>query len=120
MEINNISNTYDMMQNSKAFSIDNKINNGKTIGNDKAREAAQDFEAFFLSQTFETMFNTIETDEMFGGGNAEKIFHSFLIDEYGKTMASNGGIGVADYVMNTILELQEAQTNNDENIKGVE
>ncbi len=79
--------------------------------NDKqAKEAAEDFEAFFLSRTMESMFDTVETDAMFGGGHAEKIYRSMLVNEYGKTMAQSGGIGVADYVMNTILELQEKQS----------
>ncbi|MFV0626936.1 MAG: rod-binding protein [Alphaproteobacteria bacterium] len=82
----------------------------QTKDQEKAKEAAQDFEAFFLGRTMESMFDTISTDSMFGGGNAEKIYRSMLVNEYGKSMAQNGGIGVADYVMNTILEIQEKQS----------
>ena len=47
---------------------------------------------------------------MFGGGNGEKVFRSLLINEYGKAMAKTGTVGVADYVMKSILEMQEVQS----------
>lgn len=79
-----------------------------TQASGKAKEAAQDFEAFFLSRMMETMFEGISTDGMFGGGHAEKIYRSMLINEYGKAMAKTGTVGVADYVMKSILDMQEA------------
>ncbi len=76
---------------------------------DSAKEAAQDFEAFFLSRMCESMFDGVSTDGIFGGGQAEKVYRSLLLNEYGKIMAQNGGIGVADYVMDAIIQMQEAQ-----------
>ena len=76
---------------------------------DSAKEAAQDFEAFFLSRMCESMFEGVSTDGIFGGGHAEKVYRSLLLNEYGKIMAQNGGIGVADYVMDAIIQMQEAQ-----------
>lgn len=73
----------------------------------KAKDAAQDFEAFFLSRMMESMFEGVSTDGMFGGGEAEKIYRSLLLDEYGKEMAKLGTVGVKDYVMDAILKLQE-------------
>ena len=73
----------------------------------KAEDAAQDFEAFFLSRMMESMFEGVSTDGMFGGGEAEKIYRSLLLDEYGKEMAKLGTVGVKDYVMDAILKLQE-------------
>ena len=58
----------------------------------------------------ESMFEGISTNGMFGGGNAEKIYRSFLINEYGKSMAQNGTVGIADYVMKTLLDVQEQQS----------
>jgi len=75
----------------------------------QARKAAQDFEAFFISQTMEAMFAGIETDGPFDGGNAEKMFRSVLMDQYGKDMAKNGGIGIANQVYAEILKTQEVQ-----------
>ena len=77
----------------------------------KAKAAAQDFEAFFLTRMMESMFDGVSTNGMFGGGEAEKMYRSLLLDEYGKEMAKLGGIGVQDQVMRTILEMQEMAEN---------
>ena len=79
----------------------------KTADAAKARAAAENFEAFYLSQTFEQMFQDVEPDSMFGGGQGEKVFRSMLFQEYGKAVAKSGGIGLADAVQREILKLQE-------------
>jgi Rod binding domain-containing protein len=76
----------------------------------KARKAGEDFESFFLSQVVEQMFAGIEPDSMFGGGQGESVFRSFLYQEYGKAIAHGGGLGIADAVQKEILKLQEAQS----------
>ena len=76
---------------------------------DKTKAAAQDFEAVFISQMLTHMFDGIKTDGMFGGGNAEDIFRSMMVDEYGKMMSKNGGIGLSDSVMAEMIEMQSNQ-----------
>lgn len=76
----------------------------------QARKAAQEFEAFFLAQTLESMFAGIKADGEFDGGHAEQIFRSVLAQEYGRDMAKTGGIGIADQVYREILKAQEAKT----------
>jgi peptidoglycan hydrolase FlgJ len=73
----------------------------------KAKAAAEDFEAFFVSHAFEDMFAGIDTDPMFGGGEAEQMFRSFLMQEYGKKVAASGGVGVSSMVQQQLLQLQE-------------
>jgi peptidoglycan hydrolase FlgJ len=73
-----------------------------------AAASAQDFESFFLQQTFETMFQGLGSDDMFGGGEGETIYRSLLLQEYGKVAAQNGGIGIAAAVQREILRQQEA------------
>lgn len=75
----------------------------------QAKETAQDFEAFFMTKTMESMFEGVSTEGMFGGGHAEKIYRSMLLDEYGKAMAKTGNIGISDSIMQSILDMQEAQ-----------
>ena len=75
----------------------------------QARKVAEDFEAFFLSQFIEHMFTGIKTDGPFGGGQGEEIFRSVLTQEYGKVMARNGGVGIADNVYREIIKLQEIE-----------
>jgi Rod binding domain-containing protein len=72
-----------------------------------ALKTAQDFEAFFLSQTFENMFAGIKGDAMFGGGSAETVYRSLLLQEYSKVAARNGGVGIADAVQRELLRAQE-------------
>lgn len=74
----------------------------------KARAAAESFEAFFIGQYLEQMFAGIRTDGIFGGGNAENIYRSLMLQEVGKNIAAGGGIGIADSVQREILQLQEA------------
>ena len=80
---------------------------GATADPSAALKAAQDFESFFLSQSFETMFSGIGTDGLFGGGNGESIYRSLLIQEYSKIAAKSGGMGIADAVQREILRTQE-------------
>jgi peptidoglycan hydrolase FlgJ len=72
-----------------------------------ARKTAEDFAAFFFSQSFETIFGSMSSDSMFGGGSAEGVYKSLLTQEYGKIAARTGGMGIADSVQREILHLQE-------------
>lgn len=73
----------------------------------KARKAAQDFESVFLAQYLGAMFDGISTDPPFGGGQGEAMFRSLMMDEYAKSMAAHGGIGLADSVTRELLQHQE-------------
>ena len=73
----------------------------------QVRQAAEDFEAIFLGQMLAPMFQGLETDGLFGGGSAERVYRSMMIQEYGRAMAANGGIGIADAVQREILRMQE-------------
>ncbi|PHS78756.1 MAG: hypothetical protein COB59_05445 [Rhodospirillaceae bacterium] len=75
----------------------------------KMREKAEDFEAVFLAQMLKPMFEGIKSDDMFGGGNGEDMWKSQLVNEYGKTIAKSGGIGIADAVLGEMLRMQEMQ-----------
>jgi flagellar protein FlgJ len=75
----------------------------------KAREQAQDFEAMFLNQMFSQMFTSMEGEGPFGGGKEVGIWRSFLTDEYAKSFAKKGGIGLADDVYRSLIQQQEAR-----------
>jgi len=72
-------------------------------------EKAQDFEAVFMTQMMQHMFSGIETDELFGGGAGEEIMKTLLFDEYGKSIAQAGGVGISDQIQNELIKLQSAQ-----------
>ena len=79
----------------------------KSVSNEQIDKVAEDFEAVFITQMMEHMFEGIETDGAFGSGNSEEIYRSLLLDEYGKLISRAGGIGVADHVKREMLKLQE-------------
>lgn len=74
-------------------------------------EAAQEFEAMFLTEMLKPMFEGIEPDPMFGGGKGEEMFQGMMLEEYGKVMAARGGIGLADYVKAEMIRIQESAQN---------
>jgi flagellar protein FlgJ len=72
-----------------------------------ARKTAEDFAAFFFSQSLESVFSSMGSDKMFGGGSGEEVYKSLLTQEYGKVLAHSAGAGIADTVQREILRLQE-------------
>src|SRR3569833_664021 len=83
---------------------------GTQASPEKIDETAQDFEAQFISSMMENMFAGIDTDGPMGGGDAEKTYRSFMLDQYGRMIAKSGCIWVADYVKREMLRLQEVQS----------
>jgi peptidoglycan hydrolase FlgJ len=75
----------------------------------KARAAAQDFEAVFLNSMFQHMFTGVDGDGPFGGNGASGVWRSMLTDEYAKSFAKAGGIGIANQVYRTLIAQQEAR-----------
>ena len=74
------------------------------------KKAAQDYEATFVSQMLGQMFEGISTDGPLGGCQGEQMFRSLMLDEYGKKIASQGGIGLSDAVTKELLKHQEMAT----------
>ncbi len=70
----------------------------------------KDFEAVFITQMLQPMFEGLESDGLFSGGQSEKIYRSMLLDQYGKMMAEHSRIGIADAVNKEMLRLQEVQS----------
>ena len=77
--------------------------------NAKAKGAAQDFESMFLNTMFQQMFTGIDGEGPFGGSGAVGIWRSFLTDEYAKSFAKAGGIGIADHVYGSLLAQQHVR-----------
>jgi Rod binding domain-containing protein len=79
-------------------------------GRGDLRAQAQDFEAAFLSTMFQQMYSGLEGDGPMGNSTGVGVWRSFLTDEYSKSFAKKGGIGLADHVHRSLLALQEAKT----------
>jgi len=74
----------------------------------KARAQAEDFEAVFLNSMFSEMMTGTDGDGPFGGSTGIGVWRSFLTEEYAKSFARAGGIGLADDVYRSLLQQQEA------------
>ena len=72
----------------------------------KIDETARDFEAMFMTEMLRPMFEGLKVDETFGGGKGEEIFQGMMLDEYGKNMALQGSLGIADLVREQLIEMQ--------------
>lgn len=79
----------------------------KTTSAAKARAQAQDFEAVFLSAMFQNMFTGIGDEGPLGNATGVGVWRSFLTDAYGKSLAKNGGIGLAGPVYRSLMAQQE-------------
>ena len=89
------------------FASQSAMKPNKTGSVEHARKIAEDFEAVFISQMLKPMFQNIKVEEPFGGGQAEEMFRSMQVDEYGKAIAKAGGIGISDAIFHEILKSQE-------------
>ena len=67
---------------------------------------ARDFEAAFIGQMLNHMFEGVDAPAPFGGGHGEDAFKSFLTEAVAKQMAANGGMGLADDLRRQMLQLQ--------------
>ena len=73
------------------------------------RKVAKDFEAVFLSQMLQPMFQNLGAEAPFGGGHGEDVWRSMQVQEYGKAITEAGGIGIADSVLREMIKMQELQ-----------
>ena len=71
------------------------------------RAAAQEFEAVFLNTMLQNMFTGLESGGTWGSGHGADAWQSLMIDEYARSIADAGGIGLADSVERELLALQE-------------
>jgi peptidoglycan hydrolase FlgJ len=73
----------------------------------KARAKAQDFEAMFLSSMFAQMTSSIKGEGPFGDTPGTGVWRSMLTEEYSKSFAKSGGVGISNEVFRTLI-LQQA------------
>jgi Rod binding domain-containing protein len=76
-------------------------------GVEQARKVGAEFEQMFIAQMLQPIFDAMPSDGLFGGGQGERMFRSFQVDEYAKAVTRSGGIGIADAVARHIISMQE-------------
>ena len=73
----------------------------------KAKASSEDFEAMFLNSMFSQMTSGIKGEGPFGDTPGTGVWRSMLTDEYSKSFAKSGGIGISNDVFRTLI-LQQA------------
>jgi Rod binding domain-containing protein len=73
----------------------------------RAKAMAEEFEAVFLGAMFNEMFAGIQGEGPLGGAGGGGVWRSFLADEYARSFAKAGGIGLGAQVYSTLLAVQE-------------
>ena len=74
----------------------------------KAKASSQDFEAVFLNSMFSQMTSGIKGEGPFGDTVGTGVWRSMLTDEYSKSFAKAGGVGISNEVFRTLI-LQQAK-----------
>jgi peptidoglycan hydrolase FlgJ len=72
----------------------------------KAKSASEQFEATFINSMFQQMFTDVDGEGPFGGSGALKVWRSLLTDQYARSFAKNGGLGIASHVYDQLLKQQ--------------
>lgn len=93
----------------KALSASLAATKGVEAKNAKAMQSAKDFEASFLTIMLEQMWTGVEAEAPFGGGHAEKVYRSMMVNEYAQSLSASGGIGIANHVYEELLRAQEGR-----------
>lgn len=73
----------------------------------RAWNQAQNFEQVFLNTMFSQMFTGIGNDSPLGGKQSE-AWRGMLVDEYAKSVTSQGGVGLANHIYRELIGAQEA------------
>jgi len=76
-------------------------------------KAAKDFEAMAIGELLAPMFNTVDSAHgRFGGGDGEAAWRPMLVQEIGKQIEAQGGLGLAGPVFQALLRKQEGTSHD--------
>jgi peptidoglycan hydrolase FlgJ len=73
----------------------------------RAKATAQDFEAVFLNSMFSQMTSGLNGEGPFGNTPGTGVWRSMLTEQYSKSFAKAGGVGISNDVYRTLI-LQQA------------
>jgi peptidoglycan hydrolase FlgJ len=72
----------------------------------KSKATATDFEAMFLNSMFSQMTSGIKGEGPFGDTPGTGVWRSMLTEEYSKSFAKAGGVGISNDVYRTLIMQQ--------------
>ena len=74
----------------------------------KAQATATDFEAMFLNTMFANMTSGLKGDGPFGSTQGTAVWRSMQIEQYSKSFAQAGGVGISSEVYRSLI-IQQAK-----------
>ena len=77
----------------------------------RAKSTAQDFEAMFLNSMFSQMTSGLKGEGPFGNTTGTGVWRSMLTEQYSRTFARAGGVGIANEVYRTLVLQQAGRAN---------
>lgn len=75
------------------------------------KEKAEDFEAVFLNSMFSQMTSGIKGEGPFGDTTGTGVWRSMMTEQYSKSFAKAGGVGISNDVYRTLI-IQQANRNS--------
>jgi len=72
------------------------------------KKIGDEFESMVVSELLKPMFEGLNSDGLFGGGEGEDAFKSFYVDALAGQVSRSGGLGISAQVQKQLLALQEA------------
>ena len=90
----------------------------KTKDEVQIREAAEQFEAFFVNMLFKEMRKTVQEGGLTEKSDARETFEGMFDEEMSKKITEAGGIGLADMMVKNFINQYEQTAAPDETIQG--
>ncbi len=76
----------------------------------KSKAKAEDFEAVFLNSMFSQMASGVKGEGPFGDTQGTGVWRSMMVDQYARSFAKAGGIGIGNEVYRTLIMQQANQS----------
>jgi Rod binding domain-containing protein len=74
----------------------------------KIRKTADDFETMFLENMMSQVFPQEAAEGPIGdNGTGSQVYRGMLVNEYARSVAKSGGIGISDTIYRQMLQMQE-------------
>jgi peptidoglycan hydrolase FlgJ len=85
------------------------INKALSPAEQKIKKTADDFETMFLENMMAQVFPQESGEGPIGdNGTGSQVYRGMLVNEYAKTVAKSGGVGISDAIYRQMLQMQEA------------
>jgi peptidoglycan hydrolase FlgJ len=84
------------------------VKQAMTPAEQKTKKTADDFETMFLENMMSQVFPQEAAEGPLGeNGTGSQVYRGMLVNEYAKSVAKSGGIGISETIYRQMLQMQE-------------